>query len=178
MRIAAERLRELPIAQRFERLVKTLGAIRRLGGLPHSCAHFATVVDNLGEIARASARDDRVAPRQLVELVPLEAPVLGVLGISGIEPSTELHEQAIHAAIVELARNGRINRHLLVAHLLLRVIAAPLLAHIAQRVLLSRAPCEIEVVGRDERPAGENPVQSVTEQVPEGSTRDCGQNSA
>ena len=53
------------------------------------------------------------------------------------QQSAQVHEHPRDARVVELARDRRIDRHGIIGEVELRVIAAPLLAHISQRVLSS-----------------------------------------
>ncbi len=64
-----------------------------------------------------------------------------------VEPRAQRGKEPVDARIVEAAGDGREHRHLVVGPLELDAVAAPLLAHVAQRVL---GAALVELVERDQ----------------------------
>jgi hypothetical protein len=134
-----QRLGERGIAQRLERLVVRLRALRRRRAPLGEPACLAPGVGNLGEIARARSRDQRLARREFrrrqgQRFAAGRGPVAGPAGLL-VQQRAQRQEQAVHARVVEAAGDGGKHRQLRIREArAVRMIAAPLLAHVAQRV--------------------------------------------
>ena len=134
--IRLERRRQRGIVQHSQCLIES---VRRAGGF--DCAsrvisRSLSIGSDLREVASARARNQRIARDELRRpdgrraSNPAAAPAA-----SSSERRAQLCEQMIHAGIVEAAGDRRKHRHLRVRQpRLLRMIAPPLLAHVAQGI--------------------------------------------
>ena len=106
----------------------------------------AAIGRNLGQVARTRRRHQRMPFDQFgrARIRDGPAPVATCLFV---EPCAECGKETVDARIVEAARDGREHRHLVVGPLELDPVAAPLLAHVAQRIL---GAALLELVERDQ----------------------------
>ncbi len=142
-----ERRRQRRIAERAQRLVETVGAAGRLRSMLQVRGGTSSVRGNLGEVARALGRNERVTLDQHRRTGICDCPATATFAGPRVELRAERGEQPVDAGIVEAAGDRREDGHLGVRHPERRVVAAPLLAHVAQRIL---GTALLELVERDQ----------------------------
>ncbi len=90
--------------------------------------------------ARNGARDNFACHTTVIGVFPRKLSLTPFLA----QEAAQVHEHPGDARVVELARDGRIDRHFVVGHLEGGAVALPLLAHVAQRVFGAAAIVLVE----------------------------------
>src|SRR5690606_9513502 len=142
--VQVERLRQLAVLELLQALPQGLGAVGDLGLGLDALVDGAALLGDLGQVADAAAGDQDGGTRLLERGVDLGLPVHPELLA---QQAAQVREHPGDAGVVELAGDGRVDRHVLVGDLELHVVALPLLAHVAQRVL---GAALVELVEHDE----------------------------
>ena len=119
----------------LQRLVQVLGAIGDGGELVDLGVDAAALLGDLGEVADAFAGDQDVAERLVVLRVDAGGEALGIVAARPLgEGLAEVDEHPGDAGVVELGGDRRVDRHLVLGELEGDPVAAPLFAHVAERV--------------------------------------------
>jgi len=97
------------------------------------------LLGNLGQVANAFAGDQHGGAGLFLCRVDIGRP-RGCRQIQFLtQQPQQVHEHPGHPRIVELAGNGRVDRHVRIGQVEFQMVAFPLLAHIPQRVLRGAA---------------------------------------
>ena len=145
--IGVERLGQFGVGEFAQGFPQALGAVGRfvlaLGLAVDGAAGFG----NFRQVACAIARDEHGGARLLERGVDGRCPLLVRQLELAAQQAAEVGEHPVHTRVVELAGDGRVDRHILVAQLEGHAVALPLFAHVAQGVF---GPTAVVLVEHDQ----------------------------
>ena len=138
--VAVKRRRQRRIGQVPERLVDGVREPRLVAGVLELLARAPPATGDLRQVAAAAAGNQRLARAEFdragIDRLAIERGPGELAYALALECGQQRAEQAVDAGVVEAAGDGRVHRDLAIRDArLVGVIAAPLLAHVAQRIL-------------------------------------------